>query len=207
VSSTQPARCPDPAPGARRAATRVVLLALLAALGGCAFLQSLAALSQVRFDFTRVDGIRLAGVEMDRVRGYEDVRAQDLARLGQALVSNRLPLDLTVHLNADNPSDNPTARILALEWTLALADRETVSGVLDREIQIPSGQATNIPIPISLDLLEFFDGGARELVDLVANIAGVEGEPVDIRLTLLPTVDTPLGPVPYDRPLVLEGSR
>lgn len=197
---------------ARPALTRPLLLALafaglFSAVSGCAYLRSLTALTQVRFDLARVDGVRLAGVDMDRVRSHGDLAASDLVRVGQALATNRLPLDLTVHVSADNPSENPTARILALDWTLHLRDRETVAGVLEREISVPAGGSTDIPIQMSLDLLRFFDGGARDLIDLVANIAGLEGEPVDIRLSLLPTIETPLGPIRYDRPLVLEGSR
>jgi hypothetical protein len=180
-------------------------MGLLLVLPSCAFLQSLAALSQVRFGLDRVSGIRVAGVHLDGVRSHSDLSFTDATRVASALAGGTLPLDLNLHLTADNPTSNPEARLLALDWTLFLRDRETVSGLLEREVRMPPGERTDIPLAIRLDLLEFFDGGAGDLVDLVLSLVREDGEPVDVRLEALPTVDTPLGPVRYPEPLVLGG--
>jgi hypothetical protein len=182
----------------------VVLAAALAfLLPGCAALQSLAALSQVRFDLAGVSEVRMAGVDLLRVRGYEDLSAREVLQVTLALTAGELPLDLTLDLHADNPQGNPDAHLLALDWTLFLQERETVSGALDRAVQLPSGAVTGVPIRVRLDLLEFFQGSARDLVELAAALAGVEGEPVAVGLRATPTVDTPLGPIRYPRPLEL----
>ncbi len=180
-------------------------LLILLVLPSCAALQSLTALSQVRFELDRVSELHLAGVRLDDVRSYEDLSVLDAARIGSALVNRTLPLDAIVHVGANNPGDNPEARLLALDWTLFLRDRETVSGVLDDEVVLPSGQRTDVPVGVRMDLLEFFDGGTRELVDLALALGGVGQEPVDVRLEALPTIQTRLGPIRYSEPLVLSG--
>lgn len=190
---------------ASRARSTLLVLLLLVGLPSCATLQSVLALGQVDFSLDRVHSVRLAGVELDRIRSHRDLSGSDLLRLGLALSEDRLPLELTVDLRADNPDDNPEARLVALDWTLFLDDRETIAGELGEVVAMPSGQSTTVPVGARLDLLEFFDGGIEELVDLAASLAGVSGEPIHLSMELVPTVETPIGPIRYPRPLVVGG--
>ncbi len=178
---------------------------LLLVLPSCAALQSILALSQVDFSLDRVHQLRLAGVELDPIRSYRDLGAVDVLRLGASLADGRLPLELTLVVGAQNPEDNPEARLVAMDWTLFLEDRETIGGGLAEEVRIPSGGHTPVPVVARLDLLEFFDGGLEELVNLAASLAGVDGAPVNVRMELLPTIETPLGPIRYPQPLVIGG--
>lgn len=170
---------------------------------GCATLQSLAALSQVRFDLDGVSGLRLAGVDLDRVRGFDELSLADAGRIGTAVVNRRLPLEATLQVAAQNPDENPEARLLALDWTLFLRDRQTVSGGLDQELLLPAGARTPVPVRVSLDLMEFFDGSSRDMVDLALSLVGAGSEPVEVRLEAVPTVQTAVGPIRYPRPLTL----
>lgn len=179
------------------------MLALLAFLPSCAFIQSLAALSQVRFELDGVTGLRIAGVQVDRVRDYEELTFTDITRIATAVSGGTLPLDLTLRIVADNPRENPEARLVALDWTLFLHDRETVGGSLDREVLLPPDTRTEVPVVVRLDLLAFFQGSAGDLVDLVLSLTNADGEPVAVRVEVSPTVETPLGPIRYPRPLVL----
>ncbi len=176
---------------------------LLLSLTGCAALSSLAALAQVRFDLDGVSRVSLAGVDLTSVRGYEELGALDVARVGVALAQGTLPLELTLDLRASNPDGNPEARLLALDWDLFLEGRRTVGGGLPSPVNLPSGASTAVPLDVRLDLREFFEGSARDLVNLAAGLVGLGGEPVALGLEAIPTVDTPLGPIRYPRPLVL----
>jgi hypothetical protein len=71
-------------------------------------------------------------------------------------------------------------------------------------IRFAPGETTGFPLQVSLDLLEFFDGSARDLVEVALGLAARDGEPAGVRLEVLPTVETRLGPIRYPRPLVLE---
>lgn len=185
-----------------RAASAGVLL-LAGGLAGCATLASVLSLTQVDFDLESVGRVELAGVDLTRVRGYDDLSALDALRVGTALARGALPLELTLNVRADNPADNPEARLVGLDWDLFLEGRRTVGGGLSHAFVLPSGEATRIPIEVRLDLLEFFEGSTRDLVNLAAGLAGVGGQPVAVRLDAVPTVDTPLGPIRYPRPISL----
>ena len=184
---------------ARRAA-----LVLLLVLQGCATLQEILALEQVDFRLDRVSQVELAGVELDRVRSLDDLTLVEAARLGQAVTSGDLPLSFTLHVEAENPADNRTdARLVQMDWTLFLEDRETLSGRVDQEIVMPPGQPTDIPLTLSLNLTEFLEGNAEELLNLALALSGGGGRPVEVALEARPTVQTALGPIQYPRPLTL----
>jgi hypothetical protein len=171
---------------------------LLLVAVGCATFQEIARLRQVDFAIDRASNARLAGVALDRIEGYEDLRADDLGQVLAAVQRRRVPLAFTLHLDAENPRDNPVAaRLLRLDWKLYLRDRETVQGRLRREFVLPPGETVDVPISIELDLLRFFGENARDLVDIAAAATGRGGRAPAVRLTARPTIDTPLGPITY----------
>ena len=179
-------------------------LASLLALGGCATLQQLAALRDVDFSIDRVADVRLAGIDLSRVRSYSDLSAADAGRLALAVSQRELPMSFDVHVQALNPEDNSVdARLVRMDWTLLLQERETLSGTFADETVLPRGVPVDVPIGVSLDLIDFFEGSARDLFDLAMDIAGQGGEPTEVTLRAVPTVDTALGPIRYPQPITI----
>ncbi len=179
------------------------LVSSFVALPGCASLQNLAALPQVEFHIDRASDASLAGIAIDRVRRVEDLRPLDLLRIAGAARGGRLPLAFDLHVGAENASPyRYDLRLERLEWTLLLEDRETVSGVFDRELVIGAAGTTDIPLAIEVDLLRFFDEGASDLVRLAVRAAGAGG-PVNVKLRARPTLRTPLGPVRFPEEITI----
>jgi hypothetical protein len=80
----------------------------------------------------------LAGIPIERLTRFDDLRAEDLAVLAAALFDKRLPLAFTLHVDAANPAGNGVAATLAgLDWRLLVSDRETIRGRFDRRTQLP----------------------------------------------------------------------
>lgn len=180
----------------------VVLLAGL--LTACSTLQEVIALRSVAFQVDRVTEVRMAGVDVSRVRTYSDLSLTDGARVATALATRELPLSFRLHLLAENPaSNNVTARLVRLRWTLFLEDTETISGQIDREYTMPPGQPTDIPLDISLDLFDFYDRSGKDLVELALNLAGAGGEPKQVAIRAVPTISTALGPITYPQPITI----
>ena len=178
------------------------------ATSGCSTFQQYAALEDVEFHLAGVSDVRLAGIELDRMSSYEDLGMLDLARLAQAVGQNELPLDLDVHVGALNPADNGTeARLMRMDWTLLLEDREALNGTLDEEIILPPGQPMIIPIAISLNLVEFYEGNAQDLLELGLALAGQGGAGKNVALRISPVINTPLGAIRYPQPITLVNER
>jgi hypothetical protein len=184
--------------------TLFLLAVTTAALHGCATFQQFAALRDVDFTIERLSSVRLAGVDLSGISSYGDLSLTDVGRLTLAASQGELPLDFTLHLTATNPDDNSAdARLVRLDWTLLLQGRETVSGRYDDDTLLPRGRPTDVPIAMSLDLVEFFSGSARDLIEIALSVTGRGGSPREVTLVATPSVDTALGPIRYPEPITI----
>jgi len=183
---------------------RVFAILLMSSFCACATLQQVAALRQVTFALAGVREGRLAGVALARIASYQDLTAVEIGRLTLAIARNDLPLAFRVDVRAENPADNgTTATMVRLAWSLYLDDKETINGVLDTSYVLPPGQPVVIPLQMTLNLLQFFDGPAESLVDLAAGLAGLHADPTRIALRAVPSINTPLGPIAYPSPITI----
>lgn len=188
---------------------RTILIALLMlvstiAIQGCQTLREIAALRLVDFAIDNVTDARLAGVQIERLRSYEDLSSTDIFQLGRAVAGQELPFRFNLNIAAQNPDENDVqARLVRMDWTLFLEDRETISGILDQNLVFPPGQTTTFPVTIEVDLVDFFDRNLRDLVELALSVSGQGGEPKNVSLRAIPTIDTPLGEMEYPRPITI----
>ena len=181
-----------------------IALACAAALAcGCATVRQLVALKSVDFSIERVSGVRLAGIDVSSIRALSDLSLREAGHLTSAYAVRNVPLDLVIHVRADNPADNPTARLLRMQWSLFLDDRETISGVLDTAQVLPAGQATDVALVARMNVLEYVSGGVGELVTLARALAGAPDAHVEVRVRATPTIDTPLGAITYPGPITI----
>ncbi|MGW8266619.1 MAG: hypothetical protein ACWGSQ_09645 [Longimicrobiales bacterium] len=177
---------------------------LLLGISGCATLRQMAALTNVDFSLDRVSDLRLAGIDLGRIDSFADLGFADAARLAQAMSEQTLPLDFRLHLLAENPAENTTdARLIRMDWTLLLQERETLSGVFEGDVLLPPGEPTDVPITISMNLVDFFDGSAQDLLELALSLSGQGGAPKEVALRATPVIDTPLGPMGYPQPITI----
>jgi hypothetical protein len=189
--------------GLARAARGIAVLALAVALG-CAAAKQLAALRQVEFHLNGVSGARLAGVRLENIRSYSDLGPADVARLGLAIAAHEVPLELTLQLEGRNPETNTvTAKLVAMDWTCLVDDREVVSGELREPYTFPPGRARDIPLQLRLDLMQTFGSRRQDLIDAALALAGRNSGAHQATLRLTPSVETPVGSIRYPVPLTL----
>ncbi len=181
-----------------------VLLALFALAPGCTTLQQLANLGNVDFDLDRISNGLVAGVDLDRLVQNRNIGVADGARITAAALRGEVPLSFTLFVGADNPTGNPVAQVLELDWTMLLEGTETISGTYNETISLQPGQRSLIPINMELDLVRFFGNNAGDLIDLIGDIAGDGSQPSMIKLRAQPTVNTALGPIRYPGTISIE---
>jgi len=191
----------------RRSVGRRVVAAFLLALplgaGGCATLRQVAALGDVEFALDRVGEVELAGVRIGDRRSFADLSLGEAARITAAVASGAVPFSFAAHVGAENPATNSvSARLMQMRWTAVVDDRDTVSGVLDREYVLPPGQRVDIPLRVEMDLYDFFGGRAAEFFRIARAVSG-GGEPARVSLRARPTVQTPLGPIQYPNDITI----
>ena len=184
----------------RNAALLLAAAALITA--ACATARQYLALSQVRFDIDTIREIRLAGVRLDNVRQPSDISPYDYGRIAVAATRREMPLEMELHLAANNPaSNNTTARLARFQWTLLLNQHETVSGALDTVYTFAPGTPTDVRIPVRLDLARYFSSNVSDALDLALGLSGLSSKQTDVELRATPTIETPLGPIQYPQPI------
>ncbi|MBN8587483.1 MAG: hypothetical protein J0L94_04085 [Rhodothermia bacterium] len=172
-----------------------VLSAFLLNSAGCQNLQQLSSLKLMKFDLDRVSNVRLAGIDVLNLKSVRDLGALDLLRVTQAIGKRDVPLTFSLHVAAEAPQNLPVAaKLSTMEWTLFLQNKEAISGLLNQSISLPAGQRVDIPIEIKLNAVDFMEGNAQNVVELVKNLIGTGENPVNLRLSARPTLQTPLGP-------------
>ena len=185
------------------AAAAIVAVTGLAA-NGCATLQEFAALRSVAFSFDRVGEVRVAGVSLGPTTRFSSLGVADLARLGSAVASSNVPLELVAHVRAENPAENHVAaRMVTVDWRLFIENNETIAGTLANAITIPPGQAADVPVAVRFNLYSLENGGAKDIFETAIAIAGYGTVVKNLRLELVPTIESSLGPIRYPAPVVL----
>lgn len=187
---------------------RLFAILLVSSVVGCASARQLTALQQVEFRFDRISDAQIAGVRLGSIRSADDVSAIDLGRLTLAVASRDVPLDLTVHVSGRNPAGNDvTARMIALDWTYLVDEREAVSGRLTEPYDFPPGQSTDVPLVVTFDMFDFFGGAGKDLLDTALALAGQRSSNHSVTLRLTPSIDTPAGRIQYPVPITLDLAR
>ena len=177
---------------------------LLLVVAGCSTLQQLAALRQVGFALVGVQGGRLAGIDIAKLVSGTRLSVLDYGKLSVALARQDVPLDFLVNVEALNPAENKvTAKMIRMGWALYLNEKETINGVVDTAVVMEPGKPVIMPMRMRVNLVQFFNGPAQDLVDLAAAVAGLNPDPTKISIKASPTIETPLGPLSYPNPITI----
>lgn len=189
---------------------RACLLSLVFMLFGCAQVkqisEALTNLQRLQFRLGRVHDFRLAGVDLSTKASVSDFSpVGDGLKLLDAFRSKTLPSEFILELEVRNPNDGTQgsssvpATLAGLEFRLLIDDQPTVSGQLDREVEIPAtGKITIVPIRISLDLYEFFGNrGYDQVINLALALGGKNGSSSRLKLDAKPSVRTKFGLLTY----------
>jgi hypothetical protein len=186
-----------------------LILPGLLVLSGCAELQQLASsllsLQKLQFKLGSVHDFNLLGIRFGAKSTLRDFSAMDGFALVQGFQSKRLPAEFVLDIQVRNPNDGSggtrqtISTLTSLESRLLIDGKTTVTGNIDKAMEIPgTGQATIIPIRLSLDLYEFFgNNGYDELLGLALAIGGRSGSSSRLTLDAQPRVTTPFGEIVY----------
>ncbi len=171
----------------------------------CSVYQTMVNLSRLKFKLGNVASFKLNGVNISNKSKLSDFSPQEIISLTTAVAQGKLPVSFTLNIEAKNPNDGTggypktNALIKSFPWRLLIDDKQTISGNLGNEVSVPgTGQTTNIPVEISLDLVSFFkDRGYESLINLALSIGGNAGSSSNLIVYAKPTVTSPLGDITY----------
>ena len=189
----------------------VLFLALVLSGVQCSVYQTITNMSRLQFKVGTVSGFQIVDVSVSDKSKLNDFSAIDLLKLTSSFAGGSLPASFVLNVEAKNPNDgtggyNRTdATLQNFKWRLFLDDKETISGDLDQPVTVPgTGEVTDIPLRINIDLLRFFkDKNYNDLVNLALALGGSKGSSSKITLYATPTVSSPFGNITYPGELKL----
>jgi hypothetical protein len=160
-------------------------------------------LQRLKFKLGSVNNFRLAGVPISNLSSPSNLSIADALSLGTAFANGQLPASFTLDVLAKNPNDGTggtkqaTATMTSMRWRLLIDGTETVSGGIERPIDIPGvGQETTIPVGVNVDLVQFFRTiGYDRILGLAFGIGGNGGNSTNLQLKVTPEISTFLGPM------------
>jgi hypothetical protein len=171
----------------------------------CSILQTITNLSRLQFKLGNVNGFMVNNIDISNKASLSDLSPSEMISLSSIITQGKLPVSFVLNVNAKNPNDGTggyartDATLKGFKWRLFIDDKETISGDLDAPVTVPgTGEVSNIPLRINLDLLQFFKGeGLEKIANLVLSIGGRQGSSSRITLYATPTVSTPIGDIKY----------
>ena len=182
-----------------------LIISLIFLVTSCSVYETVVNLSRLQFKLGDVNNFELNGIDISGKSKLEDFNFQDLLKLTTAFSSGSLPVTFMLNVEAKNPNDGTggykrtDANIKSFPWRLFVNDKEAVSGDINERIFVPgTGEITEIPIAIKLDLIELFKNkGYEDLIDLALALGGKKGSSSKLTLYATPTVTTSLGDIKY----------
>ena len=174
-------------------------------LTSCSVYQTMVNLSRLKFKLGDVNNLTLSGINISNKKSISDFNAVELLKLTSVITSGELPVSFTLNVEAKNPNDGSggypktDATLKAFPWKLEIDNVETISGNIGSPVSVPgTGDVTNIPLTMNLDLIEFFGNkGLDNLVNLALALGGQQGSSSKLTLYATPTVSSPLGDIKY----------
>lgn len=186
---------------------KVLLISVLLLFSNisCSVYETIVNLSRLKFKLGEVNNFTISGINLSNKKSFQDFDPLELLNLTQAISSGKLPASFTLNVEAKNPNDGTggypktDATLKAFPWKLNIDQTETISGNIGSPVSVPgTGEITNIPLDLNIDLLEFFGNqGLENLVNLALALGGQEGSASRLTLFATPTVSSPLGDIKY----------
>ena len=171
----------------------LALVAITTIFAGCDILEQVtqvANLTKCEFRLKTVDQLKLAGVDIQHIDQFSDLKLMDAARITTAIASGgSLPLTFNLNVEAKNPNGS-IAGMNRLDWILFIDDIQMVSGVNEDRIQIPGNGGTAVlPLSIAVNLKEALKGKSGDAIaNFGMNLAGTGNRPTRITLKAKPTI-------------------
>ena len=190
---------------------KIILLSvtLLLATSSCSVYETMVNLSRLKFKLGDVNNFTVGGINITNKSSISDFNSIEVLKLTSALTSGKLPASFRLNVEAKNPNDGSggypktDATLKAFPWRLEIDNVETISGNIGSPVSVPgTGEVTNIPLTMNIDLIEFFGNkGFDNLVNLALTLGGQQGSSSKLSLYATPTVSSPLGDIKYPNEL------
>lgn len=178
-------------------------------ISGCSIFKTIVNVSRLKYKLDSISDFKLNGISIDSKSKLSDFNSSEMLKLTSIITSGKLPVTFNLNIQAKNPNDGTGGyqqtdiTIKSFEWELFINKKKTVSGNIDKVINVPGiGSSAIIPLKVEFDIIEFIGNGAlKEVVGLALKLGGNNKSTAEIEVVAKPVLGTPIGDLTYPEPV------
>ncbi|MEM1000811.1 MAG: hypothetical protein AAGN35_27405 [Bacteroidota bacterium] len=172
--------------------THLALLAFgLLFLGSCKQIRQMANLRKCQFRIQSVTDTRLAGIDIQAIRSFKDLRLGDAAKATTAFITGNLPLQFNLNLQVRNPNTERAA-MNRFDWVAMIDQTEILEGTSLERIEVESnGGLAVIPLLIQVNIKEILSKLGRnkdQIMDYGFALTDSQKRPTRVAIKLRPSI-------------------
>lgn len=143
---------------------KIIILLVVVSLASCATLSKMASFATCDFKLKSIEGITIAGVDIQKITSFSNLSFLDAAKITTAYASKSLPLDLTANILVKNPNTTP-ASMSKMDWILNIDNVQIVNGILNKQVNVAANNGTaTFPVAIKADLMKVLSGKSADAI-------------------------------------------
>ena len=140
-----------------------------------------------KFSLENVQNVTLAGINLKNIN-TSSLTATNVAKLGAALLTKNLPLDMTVNVGIQNPTTKP-ASLNAMDWKVAIDNVDMASGSTNKKVSVPSKSKTAMPLSFNINTYDVFSkDGISAVKNFVSSFSQKDATSSRVAIKVNPTV-------------------
>jgi len=137
---------------------RILLVCLTAvAVSGCGInkqAQQIKALEKCKYRITSAEQIMVAGTDVKKLMGGQDMDLGSLPGLAFGLLRKDVPLKARLNLEVTNPTANDAA-INEFEYKILINKQELANGFINQAVNVVAGGSTTVPVAMEVNIYPF----------------------------------------------------
>jgi LEA14-like dessication related protein len=154
----------------------------------CSYLRELSSLSKCAFQLSEVDSFIFAGIPLDEIDSYSDLKIIQIGKITKAFADGALPLSFRIHVAASNPN-SVTAAVNKIDYIAYIDEIEIAKGALNERVDVKPHGTSDIPLGVTLNLAEVFKKESMlALFNLALNLSDYGSRPTRISLKIKPYI-------------------
>ncbi len=166
-----------------------MIFSMIMLAGGCSVISELTAFKKCEFSFHSIQDPSLSGIEISDKRAFSDFSLREGQKITLDLLNGKLPLEITVNVEARNPGPGKAA-VSSIQWIALIDQMEIGRGTLNNPVEVPpNGGRAIIPLRIHTDLFNYLEGeNPRTMFNFALNLVNAGDQPTRLSLKIKPSV-------------------
>lgn len=154
-------------------------------LPGCSSLQSSYNMVNCKYSYNSISNLSIDGMNLSN--GLNVASVLKLTSLLSGGGMSSLPLDFTVNLNVENPSQSAAA-LHGMQYVISIDGVQFTTGTVNQALNISAGQTQRLPLTIGVDLISLMQSHSKDaVVNIVKNFIGIGSQKTEVKLQLKPS--------------------